>query len=64
MNIEECQHTHTIEKEGETWNDTMGKTHTIIYTKCSYCSKTIRVRQTGSDLPRVYMPPFPFGIKP
>jgi len=44
----DCTHANcrTYEVEGETWVDSIGKSHTVHYVKCSCCGRTIRVWQS------------------
>ena len=65
--MSECTHSFTQEVEGDTWLDENKRPHTVIYIKCANIGcprygKTVRVKQTGDDLPVTYVPPFtPLG---
>lgn len=48
---EQCSHDTTTKRQGDTWVDCNGYPHTVIYVTCSSCRKTVRVRQTGQDVP-------------
>ena len=65
--MSECTHASTYITYGDTWRDSNGNWHTVIYLKCANhgCpryGKTVRVKQTGDDMPVTSMPPFtPLG---
>jgi len=65
-----CTHSHTTERQGDTWQDANGYLHTVIYVHCANpgCeryNKVVRVRQTGQDVPFTQAAQtWPVGVKP